>query len=158
MLDLGAVDLDTIGTALAQQADYEHWWLIDNRTGEVAFWTSDTGIDGENPVDLDDLDEHLVAIDPLPSHVWFQDMADFANGITDDRAGQRLARALEGRGPFRRFKDELYRHHPDLIPDWHAFRDVREQRRAVEWLLDRGLIDEAAGRRFAADHPDPALH
>jgi Uncharacterised protein family (UPF0158) len=154
MLDLGAVDLDMIGTALAQQADYEHRWLIDDRTGEIALWTSDTGIDEGGPVDLDDLDEHLVAIDPLPSHVWFQDMVDFANGITDDRSGQRLARALEGGRPFRRFKDELYLHHPDLIAVWHAFGDVREQRRAVEWLMDRGLIDRAAGQRFAAEHPD----
>ncbi len=40
------------------------------------FWTADTGIDGQTPVDLDELD--LVCIDPLPSRVWYQDMADFA--------------------------------------------------------------------------------
>jgi hypothetical protein len=48
-------------------------------------WTSDTGIDGENPVEIDELD--LIAIDPLPSYVWFQDMADFADGISDDATG-----------------------------------------------------------------------
>ena len=26
-------------------------------------------------------------IDPLPSYVWYQDMADFAEGISDDTAG-----------------------------------------------------------------------
>ncbi len=69
MLDLSAIDIDEVAGALADQTDYEHRWLIDPRTGEMAIWTSDTGIDGENPVKIDDLD--LIAIDPLPPYVWF---------------------------------------------------------------------------------------
>ena len=94
MLDLGGIDVDEIATALADQTDYEHRWLLDPRTGQVAFWTSDTGIDGENPVEIDELD--LIPIDPIPSYVWYQDMADFAEGVTDGAAGRRLARALQG--------------------------------------------------------------
>ena len=56
MLDLGSLDLEEIGNALADQTDYEHRWLIDPRTGEIVFWTADTGIDGKAPVDLDELD------------------------------------------------------------------------------------------------------
>ncbi len=155
MLDLDAFDIEEIATALADQTDYEHRWLIDPRTGQVAFWTSDTGIDGENPVEIDELD--LIAIDPLPSHVWFQDMADFADGVSEVEAGRRLSRSLQGRGVFRRFKNEIYEHHPNLISAWHAFRDARAQRRAVEWLLDQGLIHDSAAQQFAKDHPDPSL-
>ena len=155
MFDLGGIDIEEIATALADQTDYEHRWLLDPRTGQVAFWTSDTGIDGENPVEIDDLD--LILIDPIPSYVWYQDMADFAEGVSDGAAGRRLARALQGRGAFRRFKNQLYEHHPELISPWHALRDVRAQRRAVDWLLDQGLIDDSAAEKFAADHPDPAL-
>jgi hypothetical protein len=155
VLDLGSVDVDEIATALSDQTDYEHQWLIDPRTGEIAFWTSDTGIDGENPVDLDELD--LVPIDPLPSYVWYQDMADFAEGISDDSAGRRLGRALRGKGAFRRFKDELYEEYPELVPVWHAYRDVRAKRRAVEWLLDEGLVAEAAVHAFLSENPDPDL-
>jgi hypothetical protein len=79
MLDLGKLDLEEIAEALADQTDYEHRWLIDPTTGQVAFWTSDTGIDGQNPVEIDELD--LVAIDPLPPHIWHQDLVDFADGI-----------------------------------------------------------------------------
>ncbi len=50
MLDLGAIDVEEIATALADQSDYEHRWQLDPRTGRVALWTSDTGIDGKNPV------------------------------------------------------------------------------------------------------------
>jgi hypothetical protein len=155
MLDLAGIDIEDIATALADQADYEHRWLLDPRTGQVAFWTSDTGIDGENPVEIEELD--LIPIDPIPSYVWYRDMADFAEGISDDAAGRRLARALQGRGAFRRFKNQLYEHHPELISPWQALRDIRAQRRAVEWLLEHGLIDDDAAENFAADHPDPAL-
>lgn len=66
----------------------------------MAFWSSDTGIDGENPIEIDELD--LIPIDPLPSYVWFQDMADFADGIGDSATGRRVNQAPRGRGPFRR--------------------------------------------------------
>jgi hypothetical protein len=97
VLDLSNIDLEEIADALADQTDYEHHWLINPHTGEIAFWTADTGIDGQTPVDLDELD--LVVIGPLPSWVWYQDMADFAEGLTDERAGRRLARGSKAREP-----------------------------------------------------------
>ena len=155
MLNLGKLDLDEIAAALADQTDYEHRWLIDPQTGEVAFWTSDTGIDGQNPVDLDELD--LVCVDPLPSYVWYQDMADFAERISDERAGRRLARAIDGRGAFRRFRAELHDEYPHLLPAWYAFRESRARRRAVEWLAENSLIDDDSADCFLTDHPDPEL-
>jgi Uncharacterised protein family (UPF0158) len=155
VLDLSSLDLDEIATALADQTDYDHRWLINPQTGEIALWTSDTGIDGQTPVDLDELD--LVCIDPLPSWVWYQDMADFAEAITGERAGRRLARAIQGRGAFRRFKDELHEEHPGLLAAWYAFREARAVRRAVQWLADNSLIDDDAADRFLVGHPDPDL-
>jgi len=155
VLDLARIDVDEIATALADQTDYEHRWLIDPRTGEVVFWTSDTGIDGENPVDLDDLD--LILIDPLPSYVWYQDMVDFAEGIGDRAAGGDLSRALDGKGAFRRFRNELYQHHPALISVWQSFRDARARARAVGWLVEQGLVEDGAARRFTNDRSGPAM-
>jgi hypothetical protein len=155
VLDLDKLDVDEIAAALSDQTDYEHRWLIDPRTGEIAFWTSDTGIDGNNPVDLDELD--LLPIDPLPSSVWHADMAEFAERITDDAAGRRLSRAIRGKGAFRRFKDELFEEYADLVPVWHAFSDARATRRAVEWLREQGLVDDEAANTFLRDHPEPGL-
>jgi Uncharacterised protein family (UPF0158) len=155
VLDLDAIDVEEIANALADQTDYDHRWLIDPRTGEVVFWTSDLGIDGENPVELDELD--LILIEPLPSYVWYHDMVDFADGISDRAASERLRRSLEGKGAFRRFKNELYQRHPELISTWHSLRDVRARIRAVQWLADEGLIDENAAQRFQRDHREPAL-
>jgi hypothetical protein len=152
VLDLSSLDLEEIANALADQTDYEHRWLINPQTGEIAFWTTDTGIDGQTPVDLDELD--LVCIDPLPSWVWYQDMADFADAITDEQAGHRLLRAIQGKGAFRRFKDELHDAYPDLLTPWYAFRNARAQRRAVQWLADNSLISRDTASRFQTDHPD----
>ena len=155
VLELSSLDLEEIANALADQSGYEHRWLISPQTGEIVLWSADTGIDGKTPVDLDELDQ--VGIDPLPSWIWYQDMADFAEGITDERAGRRLARAIQGKGAFRRFKDELHEEHPDLLPAWYVFRDARARRRAVRWLADNSLIDGEAADRFLASHPDPDL-
>jgi hypothetical protein len=149
VLDLNSLDLEEIATALADQTDYEHRYLISPETGEIAFWTSDTGIDGQNPVDLDELD--LICINPLPSYVWYQDMADFADQVSDEQAARRLARAIQGKGAFRRFKAELHEEYPQLLPAWHAFRDARARRRAVEWLADNSLVDTEAAARFLGE-------
>ncbi|HET6478883.1 MAG TPA: UPF0158 family protein [Actinoplanes sp.] len=82
-------------------------------------------------------------IPSLPSYVWHQDMADFINLVSDDRASRRLARTINGRGAFRRFKDELNEEYPHLLLPGYDFRDTRAARRAVEWLLDEALIDGA---------------
>ena len=156
MLDVDSIDLEEVAMALADQTDDEHRWLIDPRTGEILFWTSDTGIDGENPVDLEELD-HLVRIDPLPSYVWYEDMADFAAGISDRAAGERLGRAIQGKGAFRRFRNELHHQDPDLLSAWHAFRDVRARVRAVQWLADEGLVDGDAALQLARDTSEIAL-
>src|SRR2546425_10388796 len=118
VLDLSSLDLDGIATALADQTDYEHRWLINPQTGELVFWTCDTGIDGQTPVNLDELD--LISIDPLPSYIWYQDMADFADQVTDEKAGRRLTRAIQGKGAFRRFKAELHDEYPHLLTAWYA--------------------------------------
>jgi hypothetical protein len=73
------------------------------------------------------------------------------------RAGRRLARAIQGKGAFRPFRDELHDKYPDLLPPWYAFRDVRARRRAVQWPTGNSLIDDDAASRFLACHPDPDL-
>jgi hypothetical protein len=138
---------EEIAEALADQECHEHRRLNDPRRGDITFWTADTGIDGQNPIELDELDPDLVAIDPVPSWIWHQEMADFTEMIASEQARQRLARAIQGKGAFRRFKDELHDLYPDLLPAWNAFRDTRARHRAVQWLADHALISaEDAGR------------
>ena len=155
VLELNDFDLEEIATALADQECYEHRWLIDPRSGNIVFWSADTGIDGRNRIDLDDLDPDLVAIDPLPSWIGYQDMASFTETISGEQARQRLARAIQGKGAFRRFKNELQDRYPDLLPAWYAFRDARARHRAVRWLADHELLGDEDAARFQAEHRDP---
>jgi hypothetical protein len=36
-----------------------------------------------------------------------------------------VALTTQGKGAFRRFKDQLHEEHPGLLPAWYAFRDAR---------------------------------
>ena len=81
MLELSGLDLDEIASALEDQGDDEHQWLIHSESGEIVHWTQDCGIDGQNPIEIDDLDEVLVPVRPEPSHVWY--------ALHDVRAGRR---------------------------------------------------------------------
>jgi hypothetical protein len=157
MLDLNVLDLEEIAHALSDQAAFEYCWLVHSRTGEIVYWSADTGIDGYTKIDLDDLDPELVGIRPLPSWVWYQDMEDFAEGITDERARRSLTRAIHGRGAFRRFKDELHEQYPNLLPAWHAFSEARALNRAVQWLAEEELTDQGAADRYQTDHSEPDL-
>jgi restriction endonuclease Mrr len=156
MLDLNALDLGEIAHALSDQTAYEHCWLIHSETGEIVYWSADTGIDGHTKIDLDDLDPELISIRPLPSWIWYQDLEDFAEGISDDHAGRSLARALQDRSPFRRFKNKLHQY-PNLLPVWHAFSEARALRRAVQWLAEEELINQEAADRYQIGHPEPDL-
>ena len=152
-IDLATVDIDELASALQDQEDYEHWWTFDPRTGEFDYRSR-----YEDDYDPDEeLDPEILVIHPYPSHVWYRDMVDFAEELTDERTSRRLLRALDGRGAFRHFKNELYEEYPELVSVWQAFRTTRAHRRAVEWLLDEGLVDESAARQFADEHPDPPV-
>ena len=111
----------------------------------------------------------------LPSYIWYQGMADLNEAITDEQAGDRLLRAIQGKGAFRRFKDELRDEYPDLLSARQVFRDARAQRaarpsheqkkRAVAWEAscpglvcvvthDGGLVHVQALHGLAGDLSD----
>lgn len=50
---------------------------------------------------------------------------------------ERLERAIEGRGAFRRFRDLV--HEEGLAQQWDAFSADRQAGRARRWLADEGI-------------------
>jgi hypothetical protein len=147
MLEIENVDLGMLGSALADQS-YDNQYTFDPVSGESLIWND--AID-EEP------DDDALFIEPLPSRVWYRDMADFTARLSDLLTAERLERAMQGRGAFRRFRDELYDRHEHLITVWNTFRDNRADRRAVEWLRDNQQITEEAADRYLAAHPDPEV-
>jgi uncharacterized protein YciI len=68
----------------------------------------------------------------------YQDMVDFASTVDDERLRERMFRALDGRGAFRRFRDVLDEAHETYRFRWYLFRDECALGRAREWLAAEG--------------------
>jgi predicted nucleotidyltransferase len=152
MLDLNALDLGELAEALEDHSDWCTWYF--NRvTGAVRF-ASDDAIDDDD----DDIEDHpdWIFIDPIPSRDAYEDMAEFVRRVPDHRAANLLARAIEGRGAFRRFKDTLFEF-DELRAKWFAFHDTRMRRRAIAWLAEHDVIDGADAERAIAGMPDPPI-
>jgi hypothetical protein len=74
---------------------------------------------------------------PRGSHPGYRDMEWFIDDLDDADFGDRLARAITGRGAFRRFKDRLS-DHPELLTRWHVFSGERQRGRSRSWLAAEG--------------------
>lgn len=147
MLDLSEVDLGMIAVALDDHSPYGSSWWIDGGTGEVWMWSGDMDPDPAwDPEERDD----ARCISSLDSRVGYGDLSDFVAGVRDRRAAELLDRAIAGRGAFRRFKDTLFEF-PELRERWFEFHEVRMRRRAIEFLVDEGLVDGEAAARALAD-------
>lgn len=151
-LDLSRIDLQMLAEALEDHSEEGAWWL-DPRTGEIdhrseLFAEED---ESEHPAE-----RGWIRVEALSSGESYADMEDFVERVRDPRARDLLERAIAGRGAFRRFKDTLFEF-PDLRTAWFAFHDARMARRALEWLRDEELLDEATAERAIADHPEPDL-
>jgi hypothetical protein len=80
------------------------------------------------------------------SRSGYRDMQMFADSVTDEKLRDRLDRALQGRGAFRRFRDILA-DGPDGLGPWHDFFDERHHGRARAWLADAGYRVGPAAER-----------
>lgn len=111
---------------------------IDLTTGEV--WPQ-SAIEyaeetGEIEEDDDDADRWLW-VHCEGSHDGYRDMEWFIEDLDDEQLAGRLARAIAGRGAFRRFKDRLSER-PELMTRWHEFSNDRQRGRARRWLATEG--------------------
>jgi hypothetical protein len=109
----------------------------------------------------------------MPAALWRQFMRrrlyDRAVFVVDQVTLDEIAFALQDRTDydhahmidelraFRRFRDVLEDEDPRLLAAWYALRGARGRCRAVEWLLDNSLIDDAAAQRYFEEHPEPEL-
>jgi hypothetical protein len=124
-------------------ADLDSRCYYDTATGEVCV----TGPFEDDPGERERIDsdpQRYLEIDRLPSHEQYQWMARFATEeVGDVLLRERLLRALEGRAPFRRFKDALLSA-PQERERWFAYH-ARALRRAIEqWFAARDLPVRAA--------------
>lgn len=134
-----------IDTGLLIEAFQDHGgearYVLDRTTGEVIFVYPD-GLSHEEAEELEERFEsdpgRYITVEPMPSHEGFDIMEDFVESLAPSPARRQLERALEGRRPFRRFKDALY-DLPSLRESWHHFHDRRMLEYAADWVRAEGI-------------------
>lgn len=153
MLDLHQVDLRSLAEALEDHSSDTSWWF-DPLAGTTEPFAEpvDADLEGEEHR----ADRGMIPIEPFPSREAYGDMEAFIGRVRDPRARDLLERAIAGRGAFRRFKDTLL-DFPELRRAWFAFHDTRMERRAIEWLAARQLVEHSVAERELQDKEDPQL-
>lgn len=138
------VDWDGLELALTMPSD-EWASYLDVRTGAVHMWRTDTfGAEREDEElseeEIEDglADGSLVPVEPLPSSVEFEWMAEFADTVAGPRLRPSLQAALARSRPFRRFKDALAGD-PRERERWFAFQAERLHEAMREWLADNDI-------------------
>lgn len=110
---------------------------FDLQTGEAwPEYTFDPDISGVEPAEEDEDENRWLYIDG-GSRDGYHDMQDFLRTRVDGELAERLGRALQGRGAFRRFKDVLADH--DRLHEFHVFSEDRQRGRVRAWLADAGI-------------------
>jgi len=138
------IDWDDLELALTMHPD-EWASYLDVRTGEIR--VSQIQPFGGEREDHELTEEEieaglgdgtLIAIEPLPSSVEYECMAEFAEAVSDARLRRSLRAALDGRRPFRRFKDALAAC-PSERDRWYAFHGSRVREAMRQWLTDNDI-------------------
>lgn len=68
----------------------------------------------------------------------YSDLEDFILTVKSERLQDRLWQAIDGKRPFRRFKDVLAGY-PKERERWFRFKDGRIRERVLEWLEGEGI-------------------
>jgi hypothetical protein len=84
----------------------------------------------------------------------YRRMEAFAESCANPRVRERLFRALEGRKPFRRFKDEVDRW-PAERAAWFQFRDESRREAIRKWLNGLGIDPIDTPGQFFRDRYGP---
>lgn len=136
------IDAEDLIMALEDHS-YEVAHFLDLNTGEVlpVFMEMDFDENDEVKEQIDADPFRYRRIEPLPSSMAFNVMADFVETLPDSKASRHLANALQKRRPFRNFKDALL-YYPELREEWFRFHDQQFMQLADEWLKDEGIEAE----------------
>ena len=134
-----SIDLEMLSTMLEGDRDLSTGGYIDLRTGDI-YSESDTDpmMAGEDAaIDVEEEPDRWLPFGNTGSGDGWRDMAAFTEQQRDAALRERLERAIEGRGAFRRFRDLV--HDEGLAEQWYAFSTDRQIGRAREFLADEGI-------------------
>lgn len=137
------VNIEELLIALESQSESGEFFL-DKNSGEI-FVISDYTDDADaRREQLDKEPDRFLFIPPIASRVGWNIMDNFVQSLKNNDARTVLERALDGKKPFRRFKDELLRY-PDIREQWFTHHAARMTEIARDWLENNSVeyIDSA---------------
>lgn len=141
LLDIDDVDLESLVLARNDVHPDGDWWF-DLRSGDSLY----LGVDDDQDLPRLVRGAHvLIPRQPQPRGDIDDFLASEGLAALGDDVVVRLVEAYRGRGGLRRFRDVVAR--TAAADAWGRFMLAREGSRAIDWLLERGLVDEASGRR-----------
>ena len=138
------VDLDMLVEALDDLGGSWEWYF-DPKSGNSVPDVDAIEVGEDAATDV----EGMIFIEPRGSRDAYNDMVRFAEAVADRSTQRRLFRALDGKGAFRRFRDEVWSNE-SLVPLWRQFETLGGERRALQWLELEELVSvDELQRAFA---------
>lgn len=134
-MPIDRIDLEELVSALDDQSGSFEWYF-DPVSGETVPNLDASEVGEDAVVDV----EGMIWIEPRGSRDAYHDMVRFAEAVGDRALQRRLVRALEGKGAFRRFRNEVWSDDETLVPLWRRFEALGGERRALHWLELEGLV------------------
>ncbi len=133
------VDLDELSSLLEGGFGESSTVYVDLLTGEVFSGDfTDPAIVGEDAViDIDAEPDRWIWLERAGSREGWEDMEAFALRQRDHALQDRLIRAIEGAGAFRRFRELV--HDGGLAEQWQIYSDDRRWGRARDALAEAGI-------------------
>jgi hypothetical protein len=133
------VDLEMLGTELEGDLGLSTGGYVDLQTGQVygEHETDPMMVGEEGAIDVEQEPDRWLWFNRTGSRDGWQDMATFAARQRDEPLRERLERAIEGKGAFRRFRDLV--HQENLADQWDAYSADRQLGRARQFLADQGI-------------------
>ena len=156
------VDIDDIALAMESSNEFDESILrLDTETGKLvnvlrsvmddveeeneeaindySEWMKDMAEEAEAV--LNDDKERFVEIPKISSDETYEFMERFIWDIKDGRVRNKLLRAINGKGAFRRFKDTISEW-PDLEKQWYEYEDDSIKKEILDWLESIGIEPE----------------
>ena len=141
MLPIDDVDLESLVLARNDAHPDGDWWF-DPRSGECLYH----GLDDDADLPALVRGVHVVVPrQPQPAGDVEDFFASPEAAEVDDAVLVRLADARRGKGGQRRFREVVLR--TEAAEAWARFTMRREAVRAIDWLLERGLVEPVSARQ-----------
>lgn len=117
--------------------DRESEYFLDKETGEIV-WVSDFAMTSEEKEEIcDTLDEHGFFRLPTSFDInEYSIMENFVHSLPESKS-DRLARAISGRGAFRRFKDSIRQ--MGIEDQWYEYQGNAYKWMAIEWCEENKI-------------------